>query len=309
MKRIEWTLPALLLLGATVGLGPAFDPAEFPPEHPGCDVAAESSWGGGSEVHWQETARFGDGSEWMDGLTGVAFEPSLGLVAHDGSQGLIWILEEDLQLRHSFGRFGEGPGELQALDSNQDQLRYPARSFVAASRDHVYLWDRRRLSVFDHEGGLVETHMTLGSDGSGSLAGWGLRFLAADSDGMIFGHSRFETDPPGEILSTGRFVEGHLLSLDSFEINWPGSEGAMATPRVQSVWGSNGRCAMVGPDGPGKWPNGHDPASESKCEPSRTQLGPVHHRLAGLGDRTRNSRADSTLECSCRRPRRSHLDP
>ncbi|TVP53531.1 MAG: hypothetical protein EA351_15045 [Gemmatimonadales bacterium] len=222
----------------------------------GCVVKSSSRWATPAEEGWLETAQFGvDPQHWLDGVSGIAYDPEVGVGVYEGRQGQIWILDDDLTPVRSFGQIGEGPGELEEVLGVFGRWPYPFRDLLAILDGRIYVSDQRGLHVFASDGEFVETIVRIEGSGMGMAMGFGLRFLSPSAHEILLGHSIAEFGNwSAETFRTDRVdPSGQVSAMDSLVIRWPPNPaGQGIVNEARPIWAARGRCVVFG-DGHSPW--------------------------------------------------------
>jgi hypothetical protein len=219
-----------------------------------CEAAARSRWAS-SGRGYRKTAEYGLAtSRWLGGLAGVAHAESV-LVASDLSQPQVLILDPGLERARSFGRSGDGPGELARFSPQMLSVTSP--DWTAVRGDTIIVYDGERLSKFALDG----RHLGyIAREGELARLAPGESRLRATPEGVFFpigGYLSPETRPENPVpwslkRLAGQMVYGVLdLSLPALPRRQGGSTvrvGLQAVP----LWDVHGGC-VIAADGQGRW--------------------------------------------------------
>lgn len=134
---------------------------------------------------WVRTSTYGvDDDNWLMGVTGITTLPDGRVLVYDGRLPAVKVLSGgDLELYRAFGRRGEGPGEF-AFSPFLSLLPTAggARNLVTGSDSLVYVFDTRKIEIFDLEG---TPHATITGVAHGFDPNFTIRYLHAH-EGTLF---------------------------------------------------------------------------------------------------------------------------
>lgn len=219
-----------------------------------CEAAARSRWEP-SGRGYRKTAEYGLAtSRWLGGLAGVAHADSV-LVASDLSHPQVLILDPGLERARSFGRSGDGPGELPRFSPQMLSVTSP--DWTTVRGDTIIVYDGERLSKFALDGRFLGYIAREGD--LARLAPWESRLRAAPEGvffpigGYLSDETRRENPVPWSLkrLAGERVYEVLDLYLPALPRRQGGSTvrtGLQAVP----LWDVHGGCAIAA-DGQGRW--------------------------------------------------------
>jgi hypothetical protein len=214
-----------------------------------CAVAATSRWStGAGEYHRAHV--FGDGETWLEALTGIAADEA-GVVLYDGAAARVHVLTSDLQVRHSFGRAGKGPGELAVpLMTRFDNRQEFRANYLAMSDSVVYVFDGAHIHAFGRDGVYRDRVASSGS----RIRTFSIFALQSTPAGLLFAYDSADiSGTRRRSLQTWRadgqsgpvLVHAHPLGV------LPGTRGSFSTwsrdPRP--LWAATSSCVF--------WSDGH----------------------------------------------------
>jgi len=212
-----------------------------------------SRWAG----NFRQTAEYGrDGQQWLNEVAGVGASDSL-VYVYDAPQAKVTALSAELRPVLAFGRKGNGPGELMAV---QDRgMRGVNWRWLSVVGDTVVVFDGGRVHLFAHDGRFLEQRFssligTPALSGTGDRVAYLVGSLATGRGGYDF-----QMDQPGweryrwTLTLQGRGGERTLMSMDLA----PLPRGSGGTPflgpeQARPLWDLRDGC-VAATNGAGDW--------------------------------------------------------
>lgn len=165
---------ALLVLGMLVGAGPLAADAQEAGAHerlssaspsvplsgagPICESRpGPSRWPPGEGASYEPSHEYGRGADdWLHVVKDVVVDDGVAFVFDAGRGRVVALNTEDLTPVRTFGRIGEGPGEIAREASVPAMMFYrPTLRYIGAEGGRVVLYDRRELQLHTDEGELL----------------------------------------------------------------------------------------------------------------------------------------------------------
>ncbi len=252
---ISWAIKCLPLVSLLFGVG-----CEDPPRSEArlaisavCAGGANSRWTPAGEPY-QLTSRYApSGSFYIEEVGGIVTD-SGSVYVLDAAQSRVFILDLNLQYRRSFGKKGNGPGEL-APERDQGRRGINWR-WIDVSSDTLAVFDGHRVHLFTTDGAFVETLTEVGRTLSAespriAFDGGQLLYASGGYDALL---SSFQ---PGRydwhMIRRSRRAEERITSLHLVPL--PVSQQGVpfwGPEQAVPLWDNSVECVTIS-DGAGEW--------------------------------------------------------
>ena len=211
-----------------------------------CGASAESRWSASSGAGYSPTQVYGtEKNDWLVGANGIA-AVSGRLFVYDAAEARVHVLNDSMRKLSSFGRRGDGPGELAIPRVFLDRSSYLSHNLVTVDDSLLYVYDGRGIQSYGHDG---TYRQTLASVRAG-LGAYTLLRMHASRHGLFFAYDSLNLRGSDRRLQSWRVSHGgepvlvHDAKLIAPRIS--GLAASYSDQDARPIWAMYGTCLIWG---------------------------------------------------------------